>query len=144
MKAKKRKKHCHGDYSEDSSVGAIEDEVGNEAGDEAEGQSIDGEEHVVGLKEPAASYEFATKEEFEKFRDILLSRIPKIVKSRFREGGFSRWGQDLLPVLELGPFDVEPGPVRDMWMEMFNNVRIFTPYFVQFLTSGEISQGMIL
>jgi len=29
----------------------------------------------------------------------------------------------MLPVLEIGPFDVEPGPVRDMWMDMYNNTR---------------------
>ncbi len=51
-----------------------------------------------------------------------LDRIPKEIKSRFRECGFSKWGKEWLPVLELGPFDVEPGPVRDMWFEMFRNV----------------------
>ncbi|KAL3790106.1 hypothetical protein HJC23_013617 [Cyclotella cryptica] len=66
--------------------------------------------------------EHATKEEFEAFREDILSKIPKKVKRRFREGGFSRWGKDWLPVLEIGPFDVEPGPVRRMWMEMFHNV----------------------
>jgi hypothetical protein len=69
--------------------------------------------------------ELATKEDFEKYRDDLLSKIPKSVKKRFREGGFSRWGKDWLPCLELGPFDVEPGPVRDMWIDMYNNVSVF-------------------
>jgi hypothetical protein len=54
----------------------------------------------------------------------LLSRVPESVKSRFREGGFCRWRKDeWLPVLELGPFDVAPGPVRDLWLEMFEKVR---------------------
>ena len=30
---------------------------------------------------------------------------------RFRECGFSKWGKEF-----------EPGPVRDMWFEMFRNV----------------------
>lgn len=72
----------------------------------------------------------ATKEEFEQYRAEVLSRVPKSVKSRFREGGFSRWGKDWLPILELGPFDVEPGPVRDMWFDMFNNVSVFAPKHV--------------
>ena len=67
-------------------------------------------------------YEIATKEDFDKYKEDLLSRVPKSVKSRFRQGGFSRWGKDWLPILELGPFAVEPGPVRDMWLDMFDNV----------------------
>lgn len=66
--------------------------------------------------------EHATKEEFETFRSDVLAKVPDTIKKRFREGGFSKWGKDWLPVLEIGPFDVEPGPVRTMWMEMFQNV----------------------
>lgn len=29
-----------------------------------------------------------------------------------------------MPILELGPFDVEPGPVREMCLEMFRNVSL--------------------
>lgn len=68
-------------------------------------------------------YEHATKEEFDKYKSEWLGLIPKDVKSRFREGGFSKWGKDWLPVLELGPFDVEPGPVRDMWFDMYRNTQ---------------------
>ena len=64
------------------------------------------------------------KANFEKHKKDVLRRVPHKVKSRFREGGFSRWRKSWLPVLELGPFDVEPGPVRDMWLEMFDSVSI--------------------
>ena len=77
------------------------------------------------LKRKLTKEKLATKEDFEKYRDHLLSEIPNSVKNRFREGGFSRWGKDWLPCLELGPFDVEPGPVRDMWIDMYNNVSVF-------------------
>lgn len=60
--------------------------------------------------------------DFQQYRDELLSRVPDNVKSRFLEGGFCKWGKEYLPVLEVGPFDVEPGPVRGMWMEMFEKV----------------------
>ena len=73
--------------------------------------------------------EHATKEEFESFRTEILSKIPGKVKKRFREGGFSKWGKDWLPILEIGPFDVEPGPVRRMWMEMFHNVSLDCEWF---------------
>jgi hypothetical protein len=36
--------------------------------------------------------------------------------------GRAKWGKDWLLVCELGQFDFEPGPVRDMWLEMFRNV----------------------
>ena len=70
--------------------------------------------------------DISTKEGFERYRDNLLSRIPEDVKSRFREGGFSKWGRDWLPVLVLGPFDVPPGKVRDMWLNMFEKVSCWT------------------
>lgn len=66
--------------------------------------------------------ELVTEKGFKKYCNDLLSRVPQNVKSRFREGNFCRWGKEWLPVLELGPFDVEPGPVRDMWLEMFETV----------------------
>ena len=85
----------------------------------------DVDEHEEKMDEDIESIyeiEHATKEEFEAFREDILSKIPNKVKNRFRQGGFSRWGKDWLPALEIGPFDVEPGPVRSMWMEMFHNV----------------------
>ena len=79
---------------------------------------------------PFLKFEFKTKEDFDAYRDEVLSQIPKSIRKRFRQGGFSKWGKDWLPVIELGPFDVEPGPVRDMWMDMFHNVRFLRVLFV--------------
>jgi len=118
--AKKRKKH-HG--NEDAALSLADNELSDTAngGDADESMDIDNDHY--GVPEEAPIYEIATKADFEKYKDDLLSRVPKSVKSRFREGAFSRWGKDWLPVLELGPFDVEPGPVRDMWLEMFDNTQ---------------------
>ena len=41
-----------------------------------------------------------------------------------------------MPVLEIGPFDVEPGPVRSMWMEMFHNVSLFAVVVVGLLPAA--------
>ena len=82
------------------------------------------EEEEMKEDESFSEIEHTTKEEFEAFKEKILAKIPNEIKNRFREGGFSRWGKDWLPVLEIGPFDVEPGPVRSMWMDMFHNVRI--------------------
>ncbi|KAL3786252.1 hypothetical protein ACHAW5_001033 [Stephanodiscus triporus] len=49
----------------------------------------------------------------------ILGRIPRDIKSRFLEGGFAKWGGYWLPILELGPFDVEAGPVRTRWFDEF-------------------------
>ena len=40
----------------------------------------------------------------------------------FRNIGFCRWGKDWLPIIQLGPMDVEPGSVRDMWYDMYHAV----------------------
>lgn len=64
--------------------------------------------------------DLTTQQGFESYRNHLLSSVPDNIKSRFRGCGFCKWGKEgWLPVLELGPFDVEPGPVREMWLEMF-------------------------
>jgi hypothetical protein len=59
---------------------------------------------------------------FEKERTDIIKRIPKNVKNDFRKLGFAKWGTDVLPCMQLGPYDVGPGGVRDQWMKMFNNV----------------------
>ena len=59
---------------------------------------------------------------FEKGRDDIMARIPDDVKTGFLKLGFAKWGKEWLPVVQLSPFQVPPGSVRDQWMEMFNNV----------------------
>lgn len=58
---------------------------------------------------------------FEKGRDDIMARIPDDVKTGFLKLGFAKWGKEWLPVVQLSPFQVPPGSVRDQWMEMFNN-----------------------
>ncbi len=41
------------------------------------------------------------------------------------EAGSRSGGRTGCRFLELGPFDVEPGLVRDMWLEMFRNMSFF-------------------
>jgi len=63
----------------------------------------------------------------------ILQLIPNHIKTNFRTIGFSKWGGNgsnkgkekgcWLPILELGPFDVEEGPVRDCWFELAEQVR---------------------
>ena len=69
-----------------------------------------------------------SEDDFDTYGDDLLGDnrvIPSSIKNRFCECGFSKWGKEWLPVLEIGPFDVDAGPVRDMWIEMFDNVSFF-------------------
>jgi len=51
----------------------------------------------------------------------------------FRNIGFCRWGKDWLPIIQLGPMDVEPGSVRDMWYDMHHAVSYL--YFVHIVCS---------
>lgn len=128
---KKRKKmkhhHHHGHEKHRDNADFMEEEFDNDMDDadevELDSTQMDGQEDDTMLEE-VTSFEFKTKEEFEAYRDDIISQIPKSVRKRFRHGGFSKWGKDWLPVIELGPFDVEPGPVRDMWMDMFHNVSV--------------------
>eukprot|EP00985_Skeletonema_marinoi_P009635 scaffold4490_cov133-Skeletonema_marinoi.AAC.2 len=127
---KKRKKmkhhHHHGHEKHRDNADFMEEEFDNDMDDadevELDSTQMDGQEDDTMLEE-VTSFEFKTKEEFEAYRDDIISQIPKSVRKRFRHGGFSKWGKDWLPVIELGPFDVEPGPVRDMWMDMFHNTQ---------------------
>ena len=119
---------------EDEEEVSVDNEDDESMEDASQQEESDNEEEGVDNEEDnddePTIYEIATKSNFDKYKADLLSRVPKAVKSRFREGGFSRWGKDWLPVLELGPFDVEPGPVRDMWLDMFDNVSLYIIYSV--------------
>jgi len=61
------------------------------------------------------------KKRFESEKQQILEKIPEKIKKDFRKIGFTKWGKQMLPVIELSPFDVEPGGVRDQWISMFEN-----------------------
>jgi len=61
------------------------------------------------------------REMFVRERDETLSQVPKDVKDRFRGCGFATWGKVVYPIIELGPYDVPPGDLRDQWFAMFEN-----------------------
>ena len=128
--SKKRKKEYNGEDNDGDGVDERMEDANShssfvsgikEGGDDRDSEGDLAEQRHRSRKRKG--YELATREEFDKYKSEWLGRIPKDVKLRFREGGFSKWGSDWLPVLELGPFDVEPGPVRDMWFDMFRKVR---------------------
>ncbi|KAL3809175.1 hypothetical protein ACHAXA_010633 [Cyclostephanos tholiformis] len=124
-KKRKREFNNNGNSSEDADAdnASISGEEDHEGADDRDSDSAD--ESTAHRQRPPKrrGFQLTTKKEFEIFRSEWLNRVPKEIKSRFREGGFSKWGKDWLPVLELGPFDVEPGPVREMWFEMFRNTQ---------------------
>lgn len=64
------------------------------------------------------------QEMFEETRKEVIARIPQDVKDDFRQIGFSKWGKEYLPIMQVGPYDVGPGGVRDQWMVMFENVSL--------------------
>jgi hypothetical protein len=121
-KKRKREFEDDDDLSEDTDADSVSGEEGDEGAVNRDTDSLEGSPERRQRPSKRRSYQLATKKEFESFRSEWLDRIPKEIKSRFREGGFSKWGKEWLPVLELGPFDVEPGPVREMWFDMFRNV----------------------
>jgi hypothetical protein len=64
------------------------------------------------------------KADFEARKKDILEQVPDEVKGRFRHLGFVKWSKSYLPILILSPFDVPPGPVRQQWMKMFENVSL--------------------
>ena len=49
----------------------------------------------------------------------VLEGVDAAVQDDFRRVGFARWQREWLPAIQLGPYDVPPGPVRDGWMRLF-------------------------
>jgi len=57
--------------------------------------------------------------------DATLKHLDKAARNDFRKLGFARWKRNWLPIIQLGPYDVPPGPVRDGWIKLFHKVRPF-------------------
>ena len=58
-------------------------------------------------------------EKFQKEKQRIMSLIPMEIINDFKEIGFTKWDGRYLCILQLGPYDVSPGEVRDQWMQMF-------------------------
>jgi hypothetical protein len=58
---------------------------------------------------------------FEEEKANILDQIPKEIINDFRTCGFAKWNKEYLPCMQLGPYDVAPGLIRDQWMDMFEN-----------------------
>jgi len=52
-----------------------------------------------------------------------LNKVDSSIRKDFLKLGFARWGKSWLPIIQLGPYDVAPGPVRDTWMNFFLNTQ---------------------
>lgn len=83
----------------------------------------DGESKNTSLVEQGKDAKYQHRKAiFEQEKKQLLKQIPKEVKAMFRSVGFCKWNKSYLPVMILGPYDVAPGNLRDLWMEMKANV----------------------
>jgi hypothetical protein len=65
------------------------------------------------------------RQKFEAERSQILESLPKKYKDLFGQIGFCHWGRQLCPTLILNPFDVPPGSIRQLWLEMYNKVSPF-------------------
>ena len=72
------------------------------------------------------------EEEFTRRKHEDLSKIPTETSERFLGLGFSKWNKSVLPIIELGPYHVPPGDIRDQWFTMFENVSLFGTICVPF------------
>ena len=62
------------------------------------------------------------KKEFERKRAEILSCVPDGTKARFGEIHFCKFGGYTGPVLVMDPYRVEPGPLRNSWITMYQTV----------------------
>merc|ERR1719491_1681703 len=60
----------------------------------------------------------------EEKKDSILKQIDQSVKDDFHTLGFAKWRKRWLPIVQLSPFDVGPGPVRDEWMKLFRETTV--------------------
>lgn len=51
-----------------------------------------------------------------------LRDVPSTVKNKFGKIYFSKLGKFMFPCLVVDPYSVEPGSVRDKWLDMFEKV----------------------
>ena len=63
-----------------------------------------------------------TDRAFNVHKENTLKRIDKSITNDFREVGFGKWGKLWLPIIQLNPFDVNPGYVRDEWEKTYQKV----------------------
>jgi len=61
--------------------------------------------------------------EFNTEKEAILQQIDESIKHDFREVGFGKWQRAWLPIIQLGPYDVMSGSVRDEWLKTYEKVR---------------------
>mmetsp|Transcript_20040 Transcript_20040/g.55306 ORF Transcript_20040/g.55306 Transcript_20040/m.55306 type:complete len:656 (+) Transcript_20040:54-2021(+) len=63
------------------------------------------------------------RREVEVDKEEILRLVPPDIQKMWGQVGFAKWNKSYLPALNLCPYDVPPGPVRQMWMDMFEKMR---------------------
>jgi len=61
-----------------------------------------------------------TSTEFEEGKQKILSSLPTDLKHDFRKVCFTKWEEKYYSIMQLSPYDVSPGQVRDEWMQMYH------------------------
>lgn len=60
--------------------------------------------------------------DFSLEKKTMLRQVDKTVRNDFRKVGFAKWQRSWLPIIQIGPYDISPGPVRNSWMKIFEKV----------------------
>lgn len=63
------------------------------------------------------------KKKFEEPKNAFLSSLPGTMKNNFCRFEFLKWKKTYLPVVYLSQYEVEPGPVCEKWMKIYDTVR---------------------
>ena len=70
---------------------------------------------------PGTFHKEAVKD-FSLEKKTMLRQVDKTVRNDFRKVGFAKWQRSWLPIIQIGPYDISPGPVRNSWMKIFEKV----------------------
>jgi hypothetical protein len=64
------------------------------------------------------------KREFEEERARVMDTLSESYRNMIGQIVFAKWKKESLPALILSPFSVPPGPVRTLWMNKFEKVKL--------------------
>merc|ERR1712161_151808 len=94
----------------------VEEETKNKYGKSSRSTSINLEKTTTNI--PGTFHKKAVTD-FSLEKKTMLRQVDKTVRNDFRKVGFAKWQRSWLPIIQIGPYDISPGPVRNSWMKIF-------------------------
>jgi hypothetical protein len=91
-------------------------------------RGISTKKHEHGKKKAKSELVDRQRAKFDLEKARVMSSLPPEATKDFRQIFFASWEGQMMPVMQLGPYDLGPGKLRNDWFKMFQNVSKFFPY----------------